>query len=69
MATCSKVPYASYEVARRSLVIVRAKSAGRRARLPVAIHPCATCGLWHLTSKATSGKPWWIRRYGDPLVT
>lgn len=65
MATCTKIPYATYPLAQHVLRKIRARSEPSRA--PVAIHWCHGCTGWHLTSKRPTGNPWWVRKFGEAL--
>jgi len=52
METCTKIPYASLNLARRAArAVARAYRQRGCLRLPRGVHPCANCGAWHVTSQ------------------
>lgn len=56
MPECSKVRYPTARAAGRALVHIQKAKRARGLTSPVAVHPCAACHQWHITSKRVAGK-------------
>jgi len=55
MPDCLKVPYPTPRAAGRALVHIQKAQRERGRPSPAAVHPCALCHQWHVTSQAPAG--------------
>jgi hypothetical protein len=56
MSDCSKVSYPNPHTAAAALRRIASRKSARGMTGPVAIHLCASCRAWHLTSHRATGR-------------
>ena len=66
MTICTKRQYPHPHAAKRAGIAFLATCVRQgREKLPRAIHPCAACHAWHITSKKASKKAWQLGEGGN----
>jgi hypothetical protein len=66
MPSCSKICYATQDVAEFHLGAIRRINGRRGKRCPTGSYLCPYCRAWHLTSHSRSQVAPWVKAAGRP---